>query len=76
MNDEGLAAAASANPFVYPDFTQESVSRLASPRRKPTEGSGHRSSDPLDASGSRVIRRYRNRRASAAGRRVVSADSG
>ena len=25
MNDEGLADAAAANPFVYPDFTQELV---------------------------------------------------
>src|SRR3989475_2487061 len=28
MNDEGLADAKAANPFVYPDFTQESRSRL------------------------------------------------
>ena len=25
MNDEGLADAAAANPFVYPDFTQVTV---------------------------------------------------
>jgi len=29
MNDEGLADAEPLTPFVYPDFTQEFVCRLA-----------------------------------------------
>jgi hypothetical protein len=29
MNDEGLADATAANPFVYPDFTQQLVRRKA-----------------------------------------------
>jgi hypothetical protein len=29
MNDEGLADAAAASPFVYPDFTQEWFGGLA-----------------------------------------------
>ena len=32
MSDEGLADVGAANPFVYPDFTQELVRRRAAAR--------------------------------------------
>jgi hypothetical protein len=31
MNDEGLADAGAASPFVYPDFTQELIQRGLEP---------------------------------------------
>jgi hypothetical protein len=34
IDDEGLADAAAASPFIYPDFTQESVC-ITRPRRRP-----------------------------------------
>jgi hypothetical protein len=43
MNDEGLADAKAANPFVYPDFTQELIQGWEVPasRARSSAGSSH-----------------------------------